>query len=875
MWYNKDNSVKKNLFKRKILSILLPLFLASNLRAEETLNDFFLRVKSYLEKMEISYYLETFAEEKRTAEEMLMEEKLEKFQIEKISLFKANIVDEGEEARLYARAIFQNSYLVLIETWSLFLSRIEGKWQIKNKIINSDVKELYKIKIPSERIERIRQIEITHTDIKLSFEDCLVLYDNIPQFETALLILGKGKLNFSPSDPKERHQIQLIYKEDEIRDDVKYAYLRFSDFFFKKNIKIVEESEERKNQFSAAEINRAYSLFKRHYHRSFTILDPLTGEILSFLPQGDEAVIEFEGEKIGRFSYIYSPFSREEINFFKWEGEKILNLYSPRAIQESRRIFISFGQMFDVERYQIEVDFDPKESYLSARAKVEIKSHVKALDGAKFKINPDLQILRIFDQKRRELYYTQDKLRKILYVYFVEPPLETETISIEIFYRGKLLPPAQTADVFLGPPFQEKGLNFPVKYDTYLFSQSSYWYPAPPEEGYFKARLKIMVPPEYTCISNGEMVEKGKVNGVERVEAIDKVGRAFYVFETHYPLKYLTFIVGKFTKVHEDFSPIPLEFFVSQELRTFRKEIPGETKDILSFFEDKFGAFPFEKMSIIKREWSTSGGHSPASFIVLNELPRFSVGSRIIYKSPVDLSRWDEYFLAHEIAHQWWGQGVTWKTYHDQWLSEGMAQFSAILYLEKKYGERAFSLILKKLSDWTVRKSKWGAISMGSRLSYFDFDAYQAIIYNKASLVLFMLRDYLGEGLFFKCIREFFERHKYGSSSTADFMNTLEEVSGVDLSQFSKMWFDSFLLPEVKVSYSLQREKGEFILKFSIRQLKEKFVFPLWLEWEIGGKRIRERIIVNEIFQEFDFSLKEKPKKIVINPDSAVPGKFH
>ncbi len=97
------------------------------------------------------------------------------------------------------------------------------------------------------------------------------------------------------------------------------------------------------------------------------------------------------------------------------------------------------------------------------------------------------------------------------------------------------------------------------------------------------------------------------------------------------------------------------------------------------------------------------------AFVVLNELPwlagRHSVVSR---DSPVDLSRWKEYFLAHEIAHQWWGQGVTPGTYRDQWISEGMAQFAAALYLRRRYGEEVFASILKKFSHWTEKKSDKG-----------------------------------------------------------------------------------------------------------------------------------------------------------------------
>jgi hypothetical protein len=174
-----------------------------------------------------------------------------------------------------------------------------------------------------------------------------------------------------------------------------------------------------------------------------------------------------------------------------------------------------------------------------------------------------------------------------------------------------------------------------------------------------------------------------------------------------------------------------------------------ETRDILNFYERKFGPYPFETLCVVHRSWQEIGGHSPASFVVLNQLPRV-LGSALIMKSnsPVNLTRWSEYFLAHEIAHQWWGQGVTGDSYHDQWISEGLAQFATILYLKEKHGESAFSDILKGMSKWVEKKSEWGPIILGSRISYFDFYAYQAIIYNKSSLVLNMLKDMLSSQAF-------------------------------------------------------------------------------------------------------------------------------
>lgn len=844
---------------------------------EKDIDDLIAQLQESLKMKDITSYLENFSPEVRKEEEEEIRNLFGKFQIEDVALFKVKKGINGKgKFKIYLQALFQNSYFVVIETWQLALAKEKDRWQIKEKKVVGEVKELYRIKMPSDRVEKVDLIEIDHVDIKLTFKDAILFYDNIPGFETALLIIGNGHLYFSPSDPKEKHQLELLYKNRFLVDKLNYAYLRFSDFFFKTRIRIVRREKNKSYQVPQSEKNRAYSLFIKNYPRSFTIENSLNGELLSFLPRGDEAVFEFEGQKIGKFAYIYSPFAREEVNLYQWKEGKIISLYSPKEAEKARKLYFSFGQMFDVESYKIAIDFNPLESYISGKATVEIKPLVKSLDGVKFKFNPSLEILRIFDEERRQLFYTRDKLRKILYIYFFQHPPQGKSYFIEIFYRGKLIPPKQIADVIAGPQFNESVIYVPPKYGTFLYSHSSYWYPSPPGVDYFKARLKIIIPPQYTCIANGELVEKTRLTGVEKVEEIEKMGNSVYIFQTKYPIKYISFVVGKFIEVEKELFPLPFRFLKSLDLRYQKRGFLKQAKDILRFYESKFGPYPYEKLSIVQRVWPTSGGHSPASFIVLNDLIKVpGKGPYINVNSPVDFSRWKEYFIAHEIAHQWWGQGVTWKTYHDQWLSEGLAQFSSILYLREKYGDKAFSSILKKLSRWTEKKSEWGSITMGSRLSYFDFDAYQSIVYDKSSLVLNMLKDLLGEEPFFRGLRKFFADYKYRAASTNDFFKEFKEISEYDLASFFKEWFDSHSLPLVRVSHSLQKREGKYLLEFTVSQQSNFFTFPLWVEWNTNGEKIIKKVLVNKRSEKFVFKLKSKPKKIRINSNRAVPWKFY
>jgi len=860
--------------------LLISLFWISTLsmasEPDDEIDNLILHIQDAFNTKNIDGFLSFFHANIREVEKTEITSKIEDFQMEQISIHKVLLraIDENI-IMLHLRVKYDNFFSVIIEQWQLNLVKIDGAWLVNSKEVTRDIQTLYKISIPSSRMERAESVEINHIDIQLVFGEAAVFYDNLPNRETALFIIGKGPLRFAPSLEREQHQLELIYGTPVLVDDLKYAYIRCSNSFFKKNITIKPASDGAL-PITQSEQNKAYSLFVKHYSRSFTIESSLNSELLSFLPQGDEVVIEFEGQKIGIYTYIFSPFAEEEISFYQWNEQRIVCLYSPRTDDDKQQLFISIGQKFDITHYDVEINYRPLNFYFSGKAKVAVESEIGTFNMLKFKFNPELQILRINDEERQQLFYTLDKLRQTLYVYLSPSLGRRNSASVEIYYRGKIEPNAALTEMLRGPQDEQTHILIPIRYETYMYTQSSYWYPSPANTDYFTANVRITVPPGFSLVANGVLIEKSELKGLESIKDVDHVGSTVCVFETKKPVKYLSFIVGKLSKIAEDSSPFPLYYYKASDVRGQQWDYLEEAKNILTFCESWFGPFPYESFSIVHRLWPQIGGHSSPSFVVLNDMHRISQAYRRSFSnSPVNLSRWREYFLAHEIAHQWWGQGVTWDSYHDQWLSEGIAQFASVLYLKEKYGERAYSAILRKFSSWTKRMTNWGAITMGSRISYFKYEAFQSIIYDKTTLVLFLLKDYLGQDVFFRALKDFFDQKRYGRAKTGDFIRIFEKVSGRNLKPFFESWFNSYFLPEVSVIHSLQKVGEQYQLNLKIVQPKDLFVFPLWIEWKEGGEKKRKKLIIERSIQDFSFSASKKPKNIIINPDGAVPGVFH
>ena len=272
-------------------------------------------LESSLEQKDIEAYLKHFAPELRDQEEMDLREKFEQLDLDSVAVFRTQrqiLTENG--IRTYLNVMFENPDIVVIEVWRLELENSSDQWQIKEKGITRDVRNLYKIRIPSGREERVDRVDIQHADIQITFDNPAVFYDNLADVETALLVIGEGEVRFSPSLPRERHQLELVYKKGYLQDRLNYVFVRCSGSLFEKNIRIVK-AQGGSLPISQAEKNRAYSLFVKHYSRSFTVENSLNGQLLTIIPQGEESVIEFEGRKTGKFSYIFSPSQKKKLPF--------------------------------------------------------------------------------------------------------------------------------------------------------------------------------------------------------------------------------------------------------------------------------------------------------------------------------------------------------------------------------------------------------------------------------------------------------------------------------------------------------------------------------------------------------------------------------
>ncbi|MDD8021198.1 MAG: M1 family aminopeptidase [Acidobacteriota bacterium] len=830
-------------------------------------------IKIYLEHLEFEDYLSLFSPELRQNEKDSLTEYFKTYGYESVSVFFSGQSREISGQNLaFFQIMFRNQFSATIEIWQIIYEISDSSLIITDKKVIQSSPRLYRLHFPGKSNFPVKNLSLTQQDLTVTFSRARVFLDNLPETNTAMIIIGQGKVIFRPSDEIERNQLQKRFKKPYFETSLSSVYVRASPDFLKTNLnyEITSFKREAGNQ---ADDKLVASIFARNYPRSFTVENSLTEELLTFMPQSDETVVDMQTVQNEEFTYAFSPFAEEEIVFLDRKRNWLLNSYSPAEEEAGlKKMFIQFGEKSEIKDYEIEVSYNPATHFMSARAELKLISATDNLEGLQLVLNPELQIREILDNQNRQLYYTRDRLRKFLYVYLTEGAKKGQAVSIYISYQGKIVPPPPLDDAVAG---QQTRTYIKTSYkESYLFTQSSNWYPAPAKKNYFTFKLKLFIPDDCYGLASGRLVDKQLLTRQDGLSEKTVPGNYVYIYEGRVPVKYISFFVGHLKPGRKISGVVELEYFETIDLPCGHNILLEEAKRIFEFYEGLFGHFPYEHLSVVRRYWPTGGGVSPPGYIVLNEnQPGIETSpSKVKPDSPVDLSYWEGYYLAHEMAHQWWGHGITYASYRDIWLTEGLSQFAAILYLQKKYGQKALEEIQGKIARWVNRKSSLGPVILGARLSRFDFKGYQAIVYNRAALALFMLKDLLGEELFFKGLKNFYQKNLYKSARTSDFRQALEETSGLNLKQFFQDWFYSEALPEITIKKKISREGDSSRLELVVSQLKKPVFFPLRIVVSTDQGYFVETLKIKDQEQTFNLQFPGKLKGIKVNPGHQVPG---
>ena len=315
------------------------------------------------------------------------------------------------------------------------------------------------------------------------------------------------------------------------------------------------------------------------------------------------------------------------------------------------------------------------------------------------------------------------------------------------------------------------------------------------------------------------------------------------------------------------------------------KEIAAGVDAALEFMAGKFGPPALDHLTVSPIPGTFGQGFPGLIYLstlsYLRSAPR-SAGS---------LAQAQELFFqqvlqAHETAHQWWGNRVTTGSYRDNWLMEALANYSALLFLEKTQGGHAVDTMLDTYRTELLAKGENGAqvesagpVTMGTRLeSSLDPGAWRAVTYGKGTWIIHMLRRYLGDQRFYAMLAEVLKRYDHQEISTEDFRRvaarfTPPKSDDADLETFFDTWVYGTGIPTLKMSYGVKGKAPALRLVGTVTQTDVGADFSALVPVEIhlpGGSIHIQWVRCGSDPAQFSVALKQPPTRVTLDPDRSV-----
>lgn len=365
---------------------------------------------------------------------------------------------------------------------------------------------------------------------------------------------------------------------------------------------------------------------------------------------------------------------------------------------------------------------------------------------------------------------------------------------------------------------------------------------------YDKARVEFIVnaPGVYTVVSNGRLIKETPIKDGRKI--------THWKEDVPIPTKVMVIGVAKFSsQLAGTVKGIDVWTYVFPDNMEAGFRDYSVATEPLRYYSDVIGEYPYEKLANVQSK-TMFGGMENAGCIFYSE------------KSVTGKNRMER-LMAHEIAHQWFGNSVTEYDWHHIWLSEGFATYFTSCYMEDRYGMAAMESLMN-VSRQRVIKAFENAPLPVIDTTVTDFMKLLNInSYQKGSWVLHMLRDELGDKVFFSGIRRYYSRFKDRNVLSSDFRGIMETVSKRDLGKFFDQWLIQPSIPVLALEWEYSPGRKETII--NVVQEQDKYIFDIPLEIEIvyGGRKLRKKVRIDEQHEEIIIKTRRQPVELTLDPD--------
>lgn len=451
-----------------------------------------------------------------------------------------------------------------------------------------------------------------------------------------------------------------------------------------------------------------------------------------------------------------------------------------------------------------------------------------------------------------------------LYLQLAQPTETGKLIKLAITYSVEN---PQRGIYFIAP--DKYYPNKPIQVWTQGEDEDSrFWFPCFDYPGQLAtSEIRVRVPKQFLAISNGELLSSEEIGNEKIYHWLQK--------QVH-PTYLMTLAVGDFAEIKDEWRGKPVIYYVEKNRVADVRRSMGKTPAMMEFFSQKYGyPYPFPKYAQVCVDDFIFGGMENTSTTLLTE--RCLLDERAALDN-----RSTETLVAHELAHQWFGDLIVIKHWSHAWLKEGMATYAEVMWTEHEYGsQEAAYYRLKEARNYFNEDSTRYRRPIVTHIYREPIELYDRHLYEKGACVYHMIRAELGEEMFFRAIHTFVQDNAHKTVETIDLLRAIEKATGRNLT----FLFDQYVYrgghPEYKVSYSWDSDSQLAKVTVTQTQVKEsengsaasKELFDLKVpigfgyvsstSGETNSPTLQLKtftVRINEREQSFYFPLEEKPQ---------------
>lgn len=685
-------------------------------------------------------------------------------------------------------------------------------------------KELAASRLDLERAVTLKNVQLAAGLGTLHLDDGILVPATAAGGKTAeMVFLGSGRLELEPPDEIEAGQLELFTGSRRLDEEVTEMTLVLG-----MDAAVQALLRKPKATLDAAQTARCEEIWKawkggperRLLGIETALLLDAAGDP-SF--QGYFAA-RFHGKERGDFMYFVEPGGQEQVTLGQFvpfeasvrERRKILKEIS-RQQRRGRMIGLELDDLgqwdtwvsaslrgkdgapfpghssFEPRKYTLELRI-AENLAVTGKARIELQPVVRGARAVVLRLFNDLDVARVTDGSGRALFFS--RTRDELSIVFPGPAADGETVALAVEYGGKLIDKTD---------------------GSFALAETGAWYPRAGTTDRAEYDVTFRWPKKLELLAGGRKADGGEEGGVRWERRV-----------IDFPANAFSFEVGRYLIETVQAGHVRVTLALDPDVKRMGREVREEIKktaaDSITYFEELFGPYPLDELAVVTvpRGFSQAGapGLVTLSSLMMYDLDFFNVLFGLEDRRTV---------IAHEIAHQWWGHTVGWASYRDQWISEAMANYAAVLFgrnrlsWNDRFGLRPTSgwqeELLGELPDGRVIESV-GPVVLGVRLgSSRAGDAYQPIVYKKGAVILDMLARSLGQDDFPKVLRQIVKVATNASLSTEDFLTLIGRITSADLDPFARQYVYGTGLPEVYYTYRFEpADAGKWVVKGTARQ---------------------------------------------------------